>query len=110
MRSAAEPTTCLPSAEIHVHVEVIYALTQIQHSAHLELEDGASVEDALVAVARMQPFSGLDLKRVAVGVFGRLVERDAVLRPDDRLEIYRPLLVQPMEARRARASRSRSAS
>jgi putative ubiquitin-RnfH superfamily antitoxin RatB of RatAB toxin-antitoxin module len=87
-----------------MHIEVVYALPDVQHRLHLELETGARVRDALEAVRRIPPFSGLDLEAQTVGVFGRIVALDEVLGPDDRVEVYRPLLVDPKEARRRRVS------
>ena len=84
-------------------VEVVYALPERQALASVCLEDGATVDDALSAVAGVEPFSALDLARVPVGVFGESVGRDAKLREGDRVEIYRPLLIDPKEARRRRA-------
>ncbi len=89
-----------------MHIEVIYALPTAQHSVHLELEDAATVADALNAIDRIVPFRNLDLEAVAVGVFGRPVVREQILRPGDRVEIYRSLVVDPKEARRQRAARS----
>lgn len=86
-----------------MHVEVIYALPDAQHRVHLELAPGTTVGEALAAVARVPPFSGLTLEAVPVGIFGRPVQRDTVLTAGDRVEIYRPLQVDPREARRRRA-------
>jgi putative ubiquitin-RnfH superfamily antitoxin RatB of RatAB toxin-antitoxin module len=86
-----------------VHVEIVYALPEVQHRLHLELEEGATVADALEAVARVEPFVSLDLQTLKLGVFGRLVERKEILRHGDRLEVYRPLAIDPKEARRRRA-------
>ena len=84
-------------------VEVVYALPERQALASVRLEEGATVADALSAVAGMAPFSSLDLARVPVGVFGESVGREAKLHEGDRVEIYRPLLVDPKDARRRRA-------
>ena len=86
-----------------MHVEVIYALPEVQHRVHLELAPGATVAQALHAVRRISPFDGLELESVPVGIFGQTVSRDAVLTPGDRVEIYRPLKEDPREARRRRA-------
>jgi putative ubiquitin-RnfH superfamily antitoxin RatB of RatAB toxin-antitoxin module len=86
-----------------MHVEVTYALPEKQHRVHLELEQGATVGEALDAVRRVPPFDSLPLDSVAVGVFGRLASRDTLLGPGDLVEIYRPLQVEPGEARRRRA-------
>ena len=86
-----------------MHVEVVYALPERQHRVHLELMVGASVADALAAVKRIAPFDRLDLDNVDVGIFGHVVGREARLAPGDRVEVYRPLLMDPMEALRRRA-------
>jgi putative ubiquitin-RnfH superfamily antitoxin RatB of RatAB toxin-antitoxin module len=87
-----------------MHIELVYALPEVQHRLHLELEAGACVRDALQAVRRIAPFSDLDLEVQTVGVFGRIVSLDEGLGPEDRVEIYRPLAVDPKEARRRRVS------
>jgi hypothetical protein len=86
-----------------IGVEVVYALPERQWSATLELPAGASIADALAAVATMSGFRALDLASVSVGIWGRVVtDRSRPLTDGDRLEIYRPLLVEPMLARRQR--------
>jgi putative ubiquitin-RnfH superfamily antitoxin RatB of RatAB toxin-antitoxin module len=87
-----------------MHVEVVYALPEIQHRAHLELREGACVADALNAVQRLAPFSALALDAVSVGVYGQLAPRTQVLHHGDRVELYRPLKMDPKEARRRRAA------
>ncbi|HVP86672.1 MAG TPA: RnfH family protein, partial [Casimicrobiaceae bacterium] len=48
-----------------------------------------------------------DLARCPVGIFGRRVERGRILSDGDRVEIYRPLVAEPRDARRRRAHGSR---
>ena len=87
-----------------MHVEVVYALPDVQHRLHLELEADARVRGALEAVSRIAPFSDMDLEAQTVGIFGRIVGLEEALGPDDRVEIYRPLALDPKEARRKRIS------
>jgi putative ubiquitin-RnfH superfamily antitoxin RatB of RatAB toxin-antitoxin module len=86
-----------------MHVEVVYALPDSHHQVSLELGPGACVADALNAVADRAPFAGLDLANLPVGIFGDRVTRDRLLCDGDRFELYRPLLIDPREARRQRA-------
>lgn len=86
-----------------MHVELVYALPDEQHRLHLEMEPGATVADVLHAARRVHPFSRLPLDEMPVGVFGRMVARSHCLGPDDRVELYRALAVDPKEARRRRA-------
>jgi len=85
-----------------MHVEVVYALPDVQHRLHLELLEGATVRTALDAVRRIPPFDTLAIMEQTVGIFGRIVDLDETLGPDDRVEIYRPLELDPKEARRRR--------
>ena len=86
-----------------ISIEVVYALPRRQHVVSLSLPAGATVADALAAVSARPPFDELDLEGMPVGIFGDRVERSRRLEPHDRLEIYRPLQVDPREARRQRA-------
>ena len=91
-----------------MHVEVIYALPHEQHSAHLELDEGATIGEALEAVQRLAPFADLDLAAAPVGIYGRPAGHETQLHHGDRVEIYRRLAVDPREARRQRASQTPS--
>jgi hypothetical protein len=86
-----------------IEVEVVYALARRQHLVPVVLPAGATVADALRAVAARPPFDQLDLDTVPVGIFGDRVNRDRRLEPRDRVEIYRPLAIDPRQARRQRA-------
>jgi len=79
-------------------VEVVYALPERADVITVELPAGATVADALTA-------SGLTGS--LLGVFGKQVKPDHRLADGDRVEIYRPLRMDPKEARRRRARRSR---
>ncbi len=83
---------CSPSPGAAVEVEVW-------------VRPGATVQEALAASGLLERFAGAGLERQAVGVWGRPCARDTTLRPGDRVELYRPLAMDPMEARRRRASR-----
>jgi len=88
-----------------MRIEIVYALRDRQSITTLELGEGATVADALAAVADRAPFCQLDLTTVPVGIHGEVAARDTRLRPGDRVEVYRRLLADPMEARRRRARR-----
>ena len=67
-----------------------------------ELPEGASLEDALRASGLLQVHRDLDPARCVVGVWGRKQALRDALRDRDRVEVYRPLKVDPKEARRLR--------
>jgi putative ubiquitin-RnfH superfamily antitoxin RatB of RatAB toxin-antitoxin module len=84
-----------------MRVEVVYALPDRADVSVLELPPGATVQDALAASGVAARHAALDLSQV--GIFGRRVAPDAVLSDGDRVEVYRPLPLDPKEARRRRA-------
>ncbi len=73
----------------------------------LELPAGATVQDALNQSGLLQLHVDIDVTAARIGVWGKLRALDHVLRDRDRVEIYRPLLVDPKEARRLRYRKHR---
>lgn len=73
----------------------------------LVLPAGATVQQALLASGLLELHPDLDLAQARVGVWAKLRALDTLLRDRDRVEIYRPLLVDPKEARRLRYGRHR---
>ena len=72
------------------------------HEWELSLPEGATVRQALAASPLAQAFPGIDPLALAVGVWGRTAPPEQVLRERDRVEIWRPLKVDPKIARRER--------
>ena len=72
----------------------------------VQLAAGSTVLDAIRASGVADDAgAGVDVSTQAVGIWGRVVALDAVLADGDRVEIYRPLAVDPNEARKRRARR-----
>jgi putative ubiquitin-RnfH superfamily antitoxin RatB of RatAB toxin-antitoxin module len=90
-------------------VEVVYAEPHRQLLCSVALPRGSTIQDAIEQSGIARRLTGSDLAGCKVGVFGRVRTRDTPLRHGDRVEIYRPLLVDPKDARRARSRRSRQA-
>ncbi|NIR29260.1 MAG: RnfH family protein [Gammaproteobacteria bacterium] len=88
-----------------ISVEVAYARPDVQVVIPLRVPPGATVEAAIRASGILERFPEIDLSRHRVGVFGKLTEPDRTLEAGDRVEIYRPLVVDPKTARRRRARR-----
>lgn len=87
-----------------LNVSVVYALPQRQEVVALSLPQGATLQRAVEASGLLQRYPDLDLAKNKVGIFGKLSKLDAVLRDQDRVEIYRPLIADPKEVRRQRAA------
>jgi putative ubiquitin-RnfH superfamily antitoxin RatB of RatAB toxin-antitoxin module len=78
-------------------VEVVLARPGGAEIKRVELPAGATVGDALAAAGFQQQRN--------IGIFGQRVQLDRKLAPGDRVEIYRPLVMDPKEARRRRAAK-----
>lgn len=94
-------------AERPLKVEVVYALREEQVLLALEVETGTTVRQAIERSGVLRRFPEINLARARVGIFGRPVRPDALLHDGDRVEIYRPLIADPKQARRERAKRPR---
>lgn len=84
-------------------VEVVLALPDRQQVYRVELGQGASVMQAIEASGVLLDAPGLVIDPDRLGVFARRVRPDDTLHDGDRVEIYRPLLLDPKDARRRRA-------
>jgi len=72
----------------------------------LVLRPGSTVADALRASGWVDEH-GLVPDTLRCGVWGRIQPLDHVLREGDRIELYRPLAIDPKEARRLRYRKQR---
>ena len=90
-----------------LEVEVAYALSHQQFLRRLKMPSGSTVRQAIVQSGVLSKFPEIDLKSVKVGIFSRLVGLDVLLNSGDRVEIYRPLILLPTDARRLRAERQK---
>ena len=91
-------------ANLSMRVEVAYALPHQQALLTLALPVGSTVEYAIRQSGLLTQFPEIDLEKIKVGIFSKLVTLDTLLRDRDRVEIYRPLIADPKEIRRRRAS------
>lgn len=87
-----------------IDVEVIYALPDQQQLIPLKLPEGSTLRDAIEASGLMGHHLELTWDDLKVGIFGQPATLDVVVESGDRVEIYRPLQMDPKEARRQRAA------
>ena len=83
-----------------LNIEVVFALPNRQRLVELQLDEGATLADAIEASGLDAVFQDVDFASCEAGVWGKPQSRDHVLRDKDRVEIYRPLDMDPREARR----------
>ena len=90
-----------------IKVEVAYGLPDKQAILEIEVPEGTSALEAAQRSRIAERFPGLSLDEdTKLGVFGHLVAPSQMLRAGDRVEVYRPLIADPKEVRKARAARS----
>ena len=87
-----------------IRIEVVYARPRQHWSVELDLEEGSTAEFAASEAVKSEPMLWInDLEVVAYAIWGREVPASHSLADGDRLELLRPLPVQPMETRRRKA-------
>lgn len=81
-------------------VEVLYALPERQWIVSVGVEAGMTVREAVERSGLLEAHPEIDPRRLVLGVYGERVEPDASAVPGQRIEICRPLEIDPREARR----------
>lgn len=88
-----------------IRAEAVFALPGKQVLRAVELPAGATVDDVIAASGLRQACPGQDLDDLQAGIWGRPVARDQLVQDGDRVELYRPLLMDPRDARRLKVGR-----
>lgn len=91
-----------------IAIEVCYALPGAQRVLSLRVPAGSTARRAVVLSCIDALFPEIDAANCPLGVFGTAVADEYRLEDGDRLEVYRPLENDPMEARRLASSRRRA--
>ena len=94
-------------AEGRVRVEVAFAREDEQVILTVEGGVGFTAREAIERSGILQRFPEIDLTVNKIGVFGKVAKLDRVLESGDRVEIYRPLIADPKEARKKHAAKGK---
>ena len=84
-------------------VEVAYASKTAQRVLTVTVQAGSTIREVIAHSGILALFPEIDLTRQKVGIFSKTASLSQVVNEGDRIEIYRPLLIDPMEKRRRRA-------
>jgi putative ubiquitin-RnfH superfamily antitoxin RatB of RatAB toxin-antitoxin module len=95
------------SDEQKIPVEVAYALPHDQAIIALDVARGTTAVETALLSGISQRFEGIDIDNDRLGIFGKVVSGSYVMQAGDRVEIYRPLIADPKEVRKARAARAK---
>lgn len=88
-------------------IEVVYASVTAQKVIALSVKEGATIQEAIEQSGILSSFPEIDLTQQKVGVFGKRKVLSDIVQDNERIEIYRPLVIDPKEARRAKAKRQK---
>lgn len=91
-------------------IEVAHARAEAQFLLVLHVAEGTTVREAIELSGLLVRYPDIDLAQQAVGIFGRLCGLEDPLHDGDRVEVYRPLRVDPKLRRRQRAALQRGQS
>jgi len=86
-------------------IEVAYASPEQSWLIPLSVEEGSTIKQAIVSSGILEQCPEINLEINKVGIFSKIIALDTLLRAGDRIEIYRPLILDPKEARRLRAEK-----
>lgn len=91
-------------------VEVAYATPEKQQIIALDVAEGTTAKAAVLHSGITEVFPQIDLDAIDMGIFGKVIKTPEThaLRDGDRVELYRPLLIDPKQARLNRARKKAS--
>lgn len=88
-----------------IFIEVAYALSDEQFLRGIHVPQGATLREAIMLSGLLERYPALDLENINAGIYGKRKTLDTTLADGDRVEVYRPLLADPKEARRQRSKK-----
>lgn len=95
-------------SESQITVEIVFAKPGEQLLEQLSVAADATVESVIRQSGMLERYPEIDLAVNKVGVFGKAAPLTAKLHDGDRIEIYRPLIADPKEARKKRAAEGKA--
>ena len=81
-------------------IGVAYSEPEKQVWLNVDIDEGATVEDAISKSGVLDIFPHIDLENQKVGVYGKFCKLDAKLKEGDRVEIYRAITADPKTVKR----------
>ena len=100
-----------------IEVEVAYALPEKQELITLSVKEGTTALAAVLASGLTTKYPQININEAKMGIFSKLLDgkhlpfpKDYVLEQKDRVEVYRPLLIDPKQARMQKVKKARKES
>jgi len=86
-----------------ITVQVVYALPHAQHVSTIQVDRDSTALEAVIRSTLLERFPELTSTTLNIGSFGKIMAHNGKLEEGMRIEIYRPLILDPKESRRKRA-------
>lgn len=96
------------TSKASIRAEVAFALPDDQMIVSLMVDEGTTVEQAIILSGIIDHYPQIDLSANKVGIFGKLTKLGQLVREGNRIEIYRSLIADPKEVRRKRAAEGKN--
>lgn len=92
-----------------IAVEVACATPEKQRIVTVQVASGSSLRDAVERSHIAEEFPEIDVMSAPLGIFGKKVPKpeQTEVKAGERVEIYRPLIIDPKQARQNRAAKAR---
>ena len=87
---------------VDIQIEIAYGTAQTQKLYRMTVKAACTARQAVLASPVADDFPEADVHTEPLGIFGKRVKDATVLRDGDRIEVYRPLVADPKDARRKR--------
>lgn len=88
-----------------IQVEVAYARPDVQRIITVNIAEGSTIHAVILSSGILAIFPEIDLARQMVGIFSQQKLLTDIVKEGDRVEIYRPLIIDPKDARKKRAAK-----
>lgn len=88
-----------------INIQICFAVGIEVQILELEIVPNLTIQNVLNDLNISHQLPTMNRESAKFGIFGKIKTMDTELRDGDRLEIYQPLLAQPMESRRRRAKK-----
>ncbi len=88
-------------------VEIVFALPDSATCLFVELSEETNVQQAIEKSNIFEKCPEIDQNNLKVGIWNRVCKLNTIVKDGDRIEIYRPLIADPKDARRKRAEKAK---
>ena len=89
-----------------MNITLVYATPALQKQTQISVFKDCSLHKAIIESGILQACPDIDLNCNKVGIWGKIVPLNTLLTEGDRVEIYRPLLLDPKQIRKLKAKRN----